>query len=191
MFDEQIAGIAARMPACKRVMAAPGIGVLTATVLVAVLGDPSEFRNGREMAAWLGLVPRQRSTGGRPTLLGISKRGDRYVRTLLIHGARSPPGARRSALSGLLETQPSTRSAASRYSVSALKRLQMGYDYGSHGTLLRAGADGPHPARTRHQGGQGNWERRKHAVALVNEWRRQGRTIGTMKNRTGHLRWWA
>ena len=89
MFDDQIAGIAARMPACKRVMAVPGIGVLTATALVAAVGDPSKFRNGREMAAWLGLVPRQRSTGGRPTLLGISKRGDRYLRTLLIHGARS------------------------------------------------------------------------------------------------------
>jgi len=89
MFDEQIAGIAARMPACKRVMAVPGIGMLTATALVAAVGDPSKFRNGREMAAWLGLVPRQRSTGGRPTLLGISKRGDRYLRTLLIHGARS------------------------------------------------------------------------------------------------------
>ena len=89
MFDDQIAGIAARMPACKRLMTVPGIGVLTATALVAAVGDPSKFRNGREMAAWLGLVPRQRSTGGRPTLLGISKRGDRYLRTLLIHGARS------------------------------------------------------------------------------------------------------
>ena len=89
MFDKQIAGIAARMPACKRLMAVPGIGVLTATALVAAVGEPSKFRNGREMAAWLGLVPRQRSTGGRPTLLGISKRGDRYLRTLLIHGARS------------------------------------------------------------------------------------------------------
>ena len=89
MFDEQVAGIAARMPACKRLMTVPGIGVLTATALVAAVGDPSKFRNGREMAAWLGLVPRQRSTGGRTTLLGISKRGDRYLRTLLIHGARS------------------------------------------------------------------------------------------------------
>ena len=88
-FDDQIAGIAARMPACRRLMTVPGIGVLTATALVAAVGDPSKFRNGREMAAWLGLVPRQRSTGGRPTLLGISKRGDRYLRTLLIHGARS------------------------------------------------------------------------------------------------------
>ena len=70
-------------------MAIPGVGLQTATALVAAVGNAAEFRNGREMAAWLGLVPRQRSTGGRPTLLGISKRGDRYLRTLLIHGARS------------------------------------------------------------------------------------------------------
>ena len=70
-------------------MAIPGVGLQTATALVAAVGDAAEFRNGREMAAWLGLVPRQRSTGGRPTLLGMSKRGDRYLRTLLIHGARS------------------------------------------------------------------------------------------------------
>jgi transposase len=57
--------------------------------LVATVGDAGAFRNGREMAAWLGLVPRQCSTGGRSRLLGISKRGDRYLRTLLIHGARS------------------------------------------------------------------------------------------------------
>ena len=88
-FDAQIAGIAAREPACQRLSAIPGIGVLTATALVAAVGDAAEFKNGREMGAWLGLVPKQRSTGGRPKLFGISKRGDRYLRTLLIHGARS------------------------------------------------------------------------------------------------------
>ena len=56
---------------------------------MAAVGDAAEFRNGRELAAWLGIVPRQRSTGGKPTLLGISKRGDRYLRTLLIHDARA------------------------------------------------------------------------------------------------------
>ena len=56
-FDDQIAGIAARMSACRRLMTVSGIGVLTATALVAAVGDPSKFRNGREMAAWLGLVP--------------------------------------------------------------------------------------------------------------------------------------
>ena len=88
-FDALLAGVARQAPACRRLMEIPGIGVLTATALVAAAGDASEFRNGREMAAWLGLVPRQHSTGGRSVLLGISKRGDRYLRALLIHGARS------------------------------------------------------------------------------------------------------
>jgi transposase len=57
--------------------------------MVAAIGDIRLFKNGRELAAWLGLVPRQHSTGGKPTLLGISKRGDSYLRTLLIHGGRS------------------------------------------------------------------------------------------------------
>ena len=62
---------------------------MTATALIAAIGDISVFKNGRELAAWLGLVPRQHSTGGKSTLLGISKRGDSYLRTLLIHGGRS------------------------------------------------------------------------------------------------------
>lgn len=67
----------------------PGLGPLGATALVAAVGDGAAFKKGRELAAWLGLVPRQHSTGGKPTLLGISKHGNRYVRMLLIHGARS------------------------------------------------------------------------------------------------------
>jgi transposase len=67
----------------------PGIGALAASALVASIADASSFDNGRQVSAWLGLVPRQSSTGGKPTLLGISKRGDAYLRTLLIHGARS------------------------------------------------------------------------------------------------------
>jgi len=67
----------------------PGVGPLTASALVASLGDAKSFHNGRQMAAWLGLVPRQHSSGGKPTLLGISKRGDTYLRTLFIHGARA------------------------------------------------------------------------------------------------------
>ena len=85
-FDARIAAIAAREPACKRLSAIPGIGVLTATALVAGVGVGPVFRNGREMAAWLALVPRQHSTGGRPTLLGVSKRGDRYPTAI---GSRS------------------------------------------------------------------------------------------------------
>ena len=67
----------------------PGVGVLSATAAVAAMGDPSAFKSGREFAAWLGLVPRHEGTGGRVRMLGISKRGDTYLRTLLIHGARS------------------------------------------------------------------------------------------------------
>ena len=67
----------------------PGIGAITASAMVASIGDARCFKNGRQLAAWLGLVPRQHSSGGKPTLLGISKRGDSYLRTLLIHGARA------------------------------------------------------------------------------------------------------
>ena len=67
----------------------PGIGPMTACALVASLGDARNFKDGRQVAAWLGLVPRQHSSGGKQNLLGISKRGDTYLRTLLIHGARS------------------------------------------------------------------------------------------------------
>jgi transposase len=67
----------------------PGIGPITASALVATLGDAKTFQNGRQAAAWAGLVPRQHSSGGKEQLLGISKRGDVYLRTLLIHGARA------------------------------------------------------------------------------------------------------
>lgn len=67
----------------------PGIGPITASALAASIGDARSFANGRQLAAWLGLVPRQHSSGGKSTLLGISKRGDAYLRTLLIHGARA------------------------------------------------------------------------------------------------------
>lgn len=75
--------------ASVRLAQVPGIGALTASALVATIGDAKQFENGRQLAAWLGLVPRQHSTGGKPLLLGISKRGDSYLRTLLIHGARA------------------------------------------------------------------------------------------------------
>jgi transposase len=75
--------------ACQTLADIPGVGLLTATAVVATMGDPHAFKSGREFAAWLGLVPRQVGTGGRVKLLGISKRGDTYVRMLLIHGARS------------------------------------------------------------------------------------------------------
>lgn len=74
---------------CRRLLTIPGVGLLSATALVAAIGDIGAFKSGRELAAWLGLVPRQHSTGGEAKLLGISKRGDTYLRTLLIHGGRT------------------------------------------------------------------------------------------------------
>jgi transposase len=70
-------------------MLIPGIGPLAATALLAAIGDGHQFRRARELAAWLGLAPREHSTGGRTVLLGVTKRGNRYVRKLLIHGASS------------------------------------------------------------------------------------------------------
>jgi transposase len=75
--------------ASQKLAAIPGLGPLSASALAASIGDARNFKNGRQLAAWLGIVPKQHSTGGKPTLLGISKRGDAYLRTLLIHGARA------------------------------------------------------------------------------------------------------
>lgn len=76
-------------PASCKLEQIPGIGPITATAMVASIGNARQFANGRQLAAWLGLVPRQHSTGGKAVLLGMSKRGDTYLRTLLIHGARA------------------------------------------------------------------------------------------------------
>jgi transposase len=75
--------------ASQRLEAIPGIGPITASAIVATVGNATEFKNGRQLSAWLGLVPKQCSSGGKQLLLGISKRGDTYLRTLLIHGARA------------------------------------------------------------------------------------------------------
>jgi transposase len=88
-YDAKIKGLSEQSQLCKRLMGIPGIGPMSATALVAAVADASVFKTGREMAAWLGLVPRQHSTGGKPKLLGISKRGDVYLRKLLVHGARA------------------------------------------------------------------------------------------------------
>jgi transposase len=75
--------------ASRKLAEIPGLGPITASAIVANVGDAREFKNGRQLAAWMGLVPRQNSSGGKQNLLGISKRGDTYLRTLMIHGARS------------------------------------------------------------------------------------------------------
>lgn len=88
-FDAEFAQRARTDEAARRLTTIPGVGVLNATALVAAVGDAAAFARGRDFAAWLGLVPRQRTTGGRARLLGITKRGNAYLRTLLIHGARA------------------------------------------------------------------------------------------------------
>ena len=88
-FDRRIAQFAKKDPVFQRLLTVPGVGVLTATILLGVVGDPFRFKNGRQFATYIGLVPRQHSSGGKNVLLGISKRGDTYLRTLLIHGGRA------------------------------------------------------------------------------------------------------
>lgn len=116
-LDKQITDIERRLQtwlkedkACKAVAAIPGVDLLTATAAVATMGDPKAFRSGREFAAWLGLVPKQTGSGGKMKLLGISKRDDTYLRTLLIHGARSVLYLAKEP--GIWVTQPGKREAS-------------------------------------------------------------------------------
>lgn len=88
-LDEEIAAVARADATAQRLQSIPGIGPMTATALVAAVGDARQFKRGRDMAASLGLTPGQHSSGGKERLLGISKRGDSYLRMLLIHGARA------------------------------------------------------------------------------------------------------
>jgi transposase len=88
-YDDEFAGCAKSDEAARRLATIPGIGILNATALMAAIGNGAAFARGRDLAAWLGLVPRQMTTGGKPRLLGISKRGNSYLRKLLVHGARA------------------------------------------------------------------------------------------------------
>ena len=88
-LDQRLAQVAAHDERCQRLCEVPGVGPLISTALVATIGNAREFKSGRELSAYLGLVPRQHSSGGKTRLLGITKHGDRYLRTLLIHGARA------------------------------------------------------------------------------------------------------
>ncbi len=88
-FDAEFVRMARADEAARRLSTIPGIGVINATALTAAVGDAASFGRGRDLAAWLGLTPRQATTGGKPRLLGISKRGNRYLRANLIHGARA------------------------------------------------------------------------------------------------------
>lgn len=88
-LDQKIGVAAKEDEVARQLQTVPGIGPITATALSAAVGDGSQFKHGRDLAAWLGLTPGQHSSGGKERLLGISKHGDSYLRTLLIHGARS------------------------------------------------------------------------------------------------------
>ena len=117
-YTAKLEVISAAHPVCQRFETIPGIGPLTATALVAAVSDPSAFKNGRQFAAWVGLVPRQHSTGGKARLLGISKRAGVYLRKLLVHGARATlrwvglKADRRSQwLRGLLERRGKNKTA--------------------------------------------------------------------------------
>lgn len=87
--NREIEAITSQSDTARRLMTIPGIGPLAATALLAAAGSARQFKKARDMAAWLGLVPREYSTGGKTKLLGISKRGNRYLRRMIIHGARS------------------------------------------------------------------------------------------------------
>lgn len=87
--DTKIKHVFSRSEACQRIAQIEGVGPITATAVVATVGDTKYFKNGRQFAAFLGLTPRQHSSGGKPLLMGISKQGDCYLRMLLVHGARS------------------------------------------------------------------------------------------------------
>jgi transposase len=100
-IDAMIAGKADDHEACKRLLAIPGIGPITATAIVSAIGNGAEFSKGRGFSAWLGLTPAQYSTGGKQKLLGISKRGNCYLRKLLVHGARSVMQCREKQSPGL------------------------------------------------------------------------------------------
>ena len=88
-LNAELEHIASSDPACVRLQQIPGVGPLISTAVVSAIGKGAAFKKGREFAAWLGLIPRQWSTGGKPKLLGISKRGNPYLRKMFIHGARA------------------------------------------------------------------------------------------------------
>ncbi len=122
-YAAQIAAQARDHPSAQRLQGIAGIGPLTAAAVVATVGQPQEFRNGRQFAAWLGLVPKQHSSGGKTRLGRITKRGDAYLRTLLILGAKS-------ALQAALRKPPERRHRLQRWMVEVFGRI------GYHKTLV-------------------------------------------------------
>ena len=137
--DHELKRQCARDERCQRLTAIEGVGPLTATAIIAAVADPRAFKNGRHLAAWLGLVPRQYSSGGRHRLFGISKRGDCYVRTLLIHGARAVvtrAGAKRDARSRWIAEKRQQRVCVA----VANKNARIIWALLAHGTCYRRAA---------------------------------------------------
>ena len=122
-YAEQIAAQVHDHPQARRLQGIAGVGSLTAAAVVATVGPPQEFRNGRQFAAWLGLVPKQHSTGGKTRLGRITRRGDAYLRTLLILGAKS-------AWQAALRKPPELRHRLQRWIVEVFGRI------GYHKTLV-------------------------------------------------------
>ncbi len=122
VYTEQIAAQARGSEVAQRLQSIAGVGPTTAAALLATVGEPEEFRNGRQFAAWLGLTPKQHSTGGKTRLGRITKRGDAYLRTLLILGAKS-------ALQAALRKPPAARHRLQQWIVTVLDRI------GYHKTL--------------------------------------------------------
>jgi transposase len=99
-IDKKIDAVFKADPACQRIARIKGVGPKTATAMVAAIGDGTDFKNGRHLAAWLGLVPRQHSSGDKRVMMGISKRGSQHLRRLLVHGARAVVDKRRISMTG-------------------------------------------------------------------------------------------
>src|SRR5246500_2461858 len=138
-MNQEIEQIALSDPACQRLRQIPGIGPLVATAIVAAIGNGAAFHKGREFAAWMGLVPKQYSTGGKAKLFGISKRGNAYLRRILIHGARAavlhikrdraPIGAWLDALDARAPRNVLIVAAANKLARIAWAVLSSGQDY--------------------------------------------------------------
>lgn len=139
-FDSEIEKVFRSNDTCRRLSKIRGVGPKTATAIVAAVGDGAEFTNGRHLAAWMGLVPRQHSSGSRQRLFGISKRGDRHLRTLLIHGARAvvrTSAARNDAQSTWIRDLKTRRGAAKTIVAVANKNARVIFAMLKKGTEFR------------------------------------------------------
>jgi transposase len=110
--DKSVEKIAQENEACRRLVAMPGVGPVTATAIIATIGNGAAFRKGRDFAAWLGVVPEEHSTGGKQTLWKIPQRGNQYLSTLFVQGARAVMQHRTRQSSGLSGDNPIFRSIA-------------------------------------------------------------------------------